>query len=128
MSDSISPLLSSRAESPALDAGSATKARGSRQEIAGAAQQFEALMLNQLLQTAFASDKENGLGGGDEDQAGMQAMQLAQEQFAGALAARGGLGLAQMIVSGLVKESDQNVAVPRVTGSTYPSKPAGTNQ
>ena len=106
MNDSISSLAS--AGMPSVQSGCAAKTSGSRQEIAGAAQQFEALMLNQLLQSAFTADKENGLGGGEEDQAGMQAIQLAQEHFASALAVRGGLGLARMIVSGLLDESGQN--------------------
>jgi Rod binding domain-containing protein len=79
--------------------------QGSRKEqIASAAQQFEALLLGQLLKSASSDANGGWLGTGDEDQAGMQAMEIAQEQFAGALAARGGLGLAQMVMSQLGKD------------------------
>jgi Rod binding domain-containing protein len=71
-------------------------------DIPAAAQQFEALMLHQMLQSARGSEG-SWFGTGDgEDQAGAQAMEIAQEQFAGALAAQGGIGLAKMIVSRLM--------------------------
>ncbi len=128
MSNSVSPLVNVGAGSPAFAAGGAAKTRASREEIAGAAQQFEALMLNQLLQSAFAADKENGLGG-EEDQAGMQAMQLAQEHFAEALSARGGIGLAQMIAARLFDQTGGNTAESgSATGSTHPPETAGTKQ
>jgi Rod binding domain-containing protein len=71
--------------------------------IADAARQFESLLIAQLLK----SMRESGggwLGTGD-DQAGAQAMELAEEQMARALAQQGGLGLAQLVVAGLKRES-----------------------
>ncbi|MFB3776024.1 MAG: hypothetical protein ACE141_00400 [Bryobacteraceae bacterium] len=67
--------------------------------LADAAKQFEALLITELLRAA-RGDSEGWLGAG-EDQSAASAMELAEEQFAGALAARGGLGLAGLIVAGL---------------------------
>lgn len=69
--------------------------------IEDAARQFEALLIAQLLKAARA-DSEGWLGAG-EDPASSSALALAEEQFAVALAAQGGLGLAGLIVSGLKK-------------------------
>ncbi len=57
-----------------------------------AARDFEALMISELLK----SMPEGWLGTGD-DHAGAYAVDLAEQQFAGALAASGGLGLAALI-------------------------------
>jgi len=67
--------------------------------IEDAARQFEALLMAQLLKSARAGS-EGWLGAG-EDPTASSALELAEEQFAGALAAQGGLGLASLIVSGL---------------------------
>jgi Rod binding domain-containing protein len=76
--------------------------------LADAAGQFEALLLGQLLK----SMREAGSGwlGTGEDQASEAAMELAEEQFALALAARGGLGLAALTIKGLTQ--------PRPSGAT----------
>jgi flagellar protein FlgJ len=70
---------------------------GKPKTLAEAAQQFEALLLNQLLQSANNPESGGWFGTGEADQAGLQALQLAQQQFAELLAARGGLGLAALI-------------------------------
>jgi Rod binding domain-containing protein len=70
--------------------------------VADAAQQFESLLMAQLLKSMRESGAGGWLGTGD-DQAGSQAMELAEEQMAQALAQRGGLGLARLVVSGLQK-------------------------
>ena len=61
-----------------------------------AAQQFEALMISEMMKSIRESE-ENGPMAEEKDQAGSSAMQLAEEQFAQALASRGGLGLASML-------------------------------
>ena len=55
-----------------------------------AAEQFEALMIGQMMKSIREAE-ESGPMAEEKDQAGGSAMQLAQEQFAQALAARGGL-------------------------------------
>lgn len=67
-------------------------------DIQGAARQFEALLLTQLLKAAC--DAETMLGG-EADAGSRTAVEMAQEQFASALANQGGLGLARMISSSL---------------------------
>lgn len=67
---------------------------------ADAAQQFESLLIAQLLRSAW----DSGLGGsdGDEEDSQMSVMRdLAGQQFAQALANQGGLGLSRMILKGL---------------------------
>ena len=67
--------------------------------IHDAAQQFEALLLGQILKSAH-SDGGGWLGSG-EDQSGGCVSEFADEQFASMLAKQGGLGLATMISAGL---------------------------
>ena len=69
-------------------------------KIAGAAQQFETLMLGQILKTARESSNSGWLGTG-EDQAGELALDMAEQQFAQAISARGGLGIAKLVTAGL---------------------------
>jgi Rod binding domain-containing protein len=68
-------------------------------KIRDAARQFEALLIAQMLKSV--NDSERGWMGSGEDTAGSSAMEYAQEMFAQALSANGGLGLSNMIVSGL---------------------------
>lgn len=69
----------------------------SPEKIRDAAQQFEALLLGQLLKGMRGGD--SGLG--DAGAAGDALFECAEQEFAKALAARGGLGLARMIAEGL---------------------------
>jgi Rod binding domain-containing protein len=79
--------------------------RDDPKRVADAAQQFESLMIGQLLKSMRESGEGGWLGTG-EDQAGAQAMELAEEQMAQALAQQGGFGLARLVVTGLKKESN----------------------
>jgi len=102
-------LLSSLTDPAALRNGSGlsgSAAKNSKEDIASAAQQFEALMLHQLLSSAKDSSSGGWMGTGEQDQAGLQAVEMAQEQFAQAMAARGGLGLARIITQ-QVKAGDK---------------------
>ena len=84
-----------------LSAGAApdTSQGESPKKIAGAAKQFEAILLNQMLQLAHEA------GGDDEDQ-DSAVSGYAQQQFAQALADQGGLGIAKMVVVGLQKHAN----------------------
>ncbi len=105
MADTLSSLVG------LLPSGGATDPlKPKKGDLAGAAQQFEALMMHQMLQSARGtSGSWFGTGEDDGDQASAQAMEIAQEQFAGALAAKGGLGLAKLITSRLMP-ADQTAA------------------
>src|ERR1051326_772635 len=75
-------------------------------KVRDAACQFESLLIGQIMKSM--RDSSTGwLSDGDEDQAGSTATDMAEEQFASALARQGGLGLARMVVAGLEKESVQ---------------------
>ena len=68
-------------------------------KVRDAACQFESLLMGQLMKSMRESN--SGWLGDDEDQAASTATEMAEEQFAKALARQGGLGLANMVVSGL---------------------------
>ncbi len=70
------------------------------QKAVEAAQQFESLLIGQMLKQMRSSGSEGWMGTGD-DQAGESAMELAEEQLAHSLSAQGGLGLAKLIADGL---------------------------
>jgi len=89
----------------AQQSGTMPAHRDDPKRVADAARQFESLMIGQLLKTMRESGEGGWLGTGD-DQAGAQAMELAEEQVAQALAQQGGFGLARLVVAGLKKESD----------------------
>jgi len=69
-------------------------------KITQAAQQFEALLIGQILRQAHESD-----GGwlGSDDSSGSCATDFAEEQLANTVAQQGGFGLAKMISQNLEK-------------------------
>jgi len=68
-----------------------------------AAQQFEALLIGQMLRSV----RESGSSWlGSEDSSGECATDYAEQQFAAVLAQNGGLGLAQIITRGLETKPD----------------------
>jgi Rod binding domain-containing protein len=69
-------------------------------KVAKAAKDFEALMVEEVLKAARQSSDGSWLGTGD-DQAGGLAVEMAEQQFAQALAAGGGLGIAKMVTASL---------------------------
>jgi flagellar protein FlgJ len=70
-------------------------------KIKESAKQFEALLIGQMLKSMH--DSEGGWLGTGGDESSSTAMEYAQESFAQALASRGGLGLAAVIVKGFEK-------------------------
>jgi Rod binding domain-containing protein len=69
-------------------------------KIKNAAKQFEGLIISQILKSVHEASEEGWMGTGS-DQSGSTALDLAQEQFAQAMANGGGLGLAKMVEKGL---------------------------
>ena len=67
--------------------------------VADAAKQFEALLITQLLKSSRSGD--GGWLGAGADQSASTALDMAEEHFAQALSASGGLGLAAMVTKGL---------------------------
>ena len=65
-------------------------------------EQFEALLIAGMMRAMHASGSAGWLG--EEDAAADSALGLAEEHFSRALAARGGLGLASLVMRGLAAE------------------------
>ena len=86
----LSPVACSSAGETASNGSETAKARD-------AAQQFEALLLAQILRTV----RESSHG---TDDAGECATDFAEQQFARVLAQQGGLGLAPLIAAGLERK------------------------
>jgi Rod binding domain-containing protein len=81
----------------------AASAKDSPEKIKDAASQFEALLIGQILKAAH---EESGEGwGGESDPASGSAMDFANDYFARAMAAKGGLGLTNMIAAGLGRQA-----------------------
>ena len=74
--------------------------KDSPEKIHDAAQQFEALLIGQMMKSMH--DAEGGWLGTGEDESGSTAMEYADESFAQAMAKSGGLGVASMVSKGLV--------------------------
>ena len=72
---------------------------GDPTKIHQAAQQFEALLLGQILHASH--DADSGWLGSDADSSGSCATDYAEEQLAATIAQHGGLGLAKLITQGL---------------------------
>jgi flagellar protein FlgJ len=75
-------------------------AKDSPAKIHDAAQQFESLLIGQLLKTSREAGGGGWLGT-DDDDAGATGMEIAEQQFAKMLASNGGLGLSKTIEAGL---------------------------
>jgi flagellar protein FlgJ len=78
--------------------GASTHAKDDPAKVRDAAQQFEALLISEILRSVRES-----AGSPSGDSSGECATGFAEEQFAVALARGGGLGLADLIVAGLEK-------------------------
>lgn len=76
-----------------------------------AAQQFEALFIGEMMKSVHESSSSGWLGSDDGEGGGNQAMELAESQFANALAAHGGLGLARMVESSVGQQSKQSTGL-----------------
>ncbi len=70
------------------------------------AQQFESLLLSQLLKSSREASGSGWLGTGDDDQAGETGIEVAEQEFARMLASRGGLGISRLIETGLQKAQE----------------------
>lgn len=77
-------------------AGAAGKAASTPSKLHNAAQQFEALVISEMLRSEREAGSEGWMGSG-EDSGDDSAMDMAEGQLSNALAAGGGLGLAKMI-------------------------------
>ena len=86
--------------SPALS-GTATAGKTKESKIKDAAQQFEALMIGQILKTAREASGAGGWFGTGEDQTGQIPMEMAEQSLAATMAKQGGFGLTKTITRDL---------------------------
>jgi flagellar protein FlgJ len=100
-------------------ASSAGSSKDSPAKIHDAANQFEALLIGQILKSA----QSNGEGwlGTNEDQAGASTVDFASDYLARSLASQGGLGLSRMISKSL-----EHAAASSSNHATSTQAPAGT--
>ena len=90
--------MSDLAISSALPTGAAIAKSRTADKVTDAAQQFETLLIGQILRSA----RQGGSGWlGAEDSSAECATDYAEQQFSAVLAQQGGLGLARLIVQGL---------------------------
>ena len=88
--------------------------------VSQAAEQFESLLMAQLLKGAHDADSGGWLDSGD-DQAGTSMTELAEEHLAQSMASRGGLGLANLIATGLTRGDAAADAAKTPNGTTAAS-------
>jgi Rod binding domain-containing protein len=101
--------------SPAVPStGLPGSAKADSAKLAHAAGQFEALLLGEMLKSASSE----GWMGGSEDQSCSSLSEMAQEQFAQALADSGGLGIAKMITGAIRPDAK------KATPASSPGTPA----
>ena len=81
-----------------------SRATDSPEKIREVAAEFESLLVSHMLRTVRESSSGGWLGGGD-DQAGSTMVDMAEAQFARAIAAGGGLGLRDVITRGLLPDA-----------------------
>ena len=87
-------------------AGTASKQKDTPAKIKEAASQFEALLINQMLQSARASGG-TGMSDDDDEDANSTLLELGEQQLSQALASSGGLGIAKMVVAGLESHANR---------------------
>jgi Rod binding domain-containing protein len=80
-----------------------TAASSESAKITDAAKQFEALIAGQVLKAAREANQGGWLGN-QEDQTGELTMEMAEQSFAQALAARGDFGIAKMVTAALARK------------------------
>ena len=74
-------------------------------KIHGAAQQFEALLIGELLKTSREAGSSGWLGTGDDDAAGQTGIEVGEQEFARMLAASGGLGMSKTIEAAMRRDA-----------------------
>ena len=87
-------------------AGQTPKVRqGDPMKTKDTAQQFEALLISQMMKSARESST-GGWEGDGGDKAGESMMDMAEQQLSQLLAAGGGLGLAKLVIQGISGKTD----------------------
>jgi len=121
----LQPLKTATGEGESFHEALAAVSSKQSNKIADSAKQFEALMIGQMLKSARESSGGGWLGNEDDqdDQTGSLVMEMAEQGFSQAMAARGGLGIAKMVTENL----DRSHAKTPSSDSAAPPAPANTD-
>ncbi len=95
-------MISSAADTSRVAAGS-LQPREDPNKVRAAASDFEALLLAQLLRSARESASLDG-SGTEADKSSDSIMDFAEQQFGSILARAGGLGIANLVATGLAQK------------------------
>jgi Rod binding domain-containing protein len=74
-------------------------------KIKSTAQQFEALLIGELLKSSRESGSSGWLGTGEDDEPGQTGIEVGEQEFARMLASSGGLGLSKSIEAAMRRDS-----------------------
>ena len=88
---------------PRTDIGEVGKVKDTK----SAAREFEAMLIGQLMQSAFSAE-QIGIGG-ETDSGGQTMLDFGREHLSRVIAEGGGLGLGKLIESGLAKDGKKAV-------------------
>ncbi len=89
---------------PRTDIGEVGKVKDTK----SAAREFEAMLIGQLMQSAFSAE-QIGIGG-ETDSGGQTMLDFGREHLSRVIAEGGGLGLGKLIESGLAKDGKKAVS------------------
>jgi Rod binding domain-containing protein len=125
MTPSLQRLKTAPADGETFDQALAAASSNKPDKIAESAKQFEALMIGQMLKSARESSGGGWLGNEDDqdDQTGSLVMEMAEQGFSQAMAARGGLGIAKMVTANLERGHSKTPS----SDSEGPQPPANTD-
>jgi len=103
----MAPLQPVLLSSVTRSASAGPRAKDSPEKIRQAAKEFEGLLLGEMLKSARESTASLTGQGDDDEDANSSVLEMGEQQFAQALAASGGLGIAKMVIAGLSKHADR---------------------
>ncbi len=98
--------------SAAAVAGPAPTGSAKNSKLQDAAQQFEAMMIGEMMKCARQSSDSGWLGSSGDDSTTDQAVEMAESHFAKALAMSGGFGLASVIARSVDQEAASRAHSP----------------
>ena len=82
-----------------------TPNQNSPAKLKSAAEQFEALMISEMLKTAREAGSGSGWMGTGDDETGQTSLDMAEQQVASVMAKAGGFGMQKFVVNNLSRKS-----------------------
>jgi Rod binding domain-containing protein len=103
----IAPAAASLLPGSAPTSGVSSTTPKKTDKLHEAAQQFEALMIGEMMKSVRQSSESGWLGSSGEDGSTDQAVEMAESNFAKALAMSGGFGLSRMVEKTVAAQGEQ---------------------